>query len=109
MDYFVSRCDLSVVDIDLVPANNGALKKTRLNLKDVDLVEVNGDLSPQYLVIEKSLEFIPGKTNVNGRAIPWDQSLGGPGSGITAHLICELRCGGRKYAVTSACIGMIKI
>lgn len=47
----------------------GALKKRILSLKDMDLVEVNGDFAPQYLAVEKSLDFNPSKTNINGRVI----------------------------------------
>lgn len=43
--YFVSRRDFSVVDIGLVPASSGAVKKRRLSLLDMDLVEVNGDFA----------------------------------------------------------------
>ncbi|TEA33761.1 hypothetical protein DBR06_SOUSAS16110002, partial [Sousa chinensis] len=94
VSYFVSRCDLSVIDIGFVPTSNGALKKRRLCLKDVDLVEVNGAFPPQYLAVEKSLDLDPGITNLNGRAITWDQPLGGSGSSIIAHMVHELRCGG---------------
>lgn len=72
MGYFVSRRDFSVVDIGLVPASSGALKKRRLSLLDMDLVEVNGDFAPQNLAVEKSLYFNPSKTNINGRAIIWN-------------------------------------
>lgn len=39
----------------------------------MDLVEVNGDFAPQYLAVEKNLDFNPSKTNINGRAIIWNQ------------------------------------
>ena len=98
VSYFVSRCDLSVIDIGFVPTSSGALKKRRLSLKDMNLVEVNGDFAPQYLAVEKSLDLDPGITNLNGRAITWDQPLGGSGSSIIAHMFHELRCGSGKRA-----------
>ena len=102
--YFVSRCDFSVVDIGLVPSSSGALKKRRPNLKDMDLVEVNGDFAPQYLAVEKSLDFNPSKAKVNGRVITWNQPLAGSGSRIIAHTVHELRCGGGEYPGESAYI-----
>lgn len=88
-----------------VPAINGALKKTGLSLKDMDLVEVNEAFAPQYLAVQKSLDLDPSRTNVNGGAIALGHPLGGSGTRITAHLVHELRRRGGKYAVGSACIG----
>ncbi|KAB1256218.1 3-ketoacyl-CoA thiolase; mitochondrial [Camelus dromedarius] len=127
--YFVSGCDPTIMGIGPVPAISGALKKTGLSLKDMDLVEVNEAFAPQYLAVEKSLDLDPSKTNVNGGAIALGHPLGGSGARITTHLVHELsiedwrrdsagelnenesckcdhytRRGGR-YAVGSACIG----
>lgn len=68
------------MDIDVVTAVNGAQKKTRLNLKDMDLVEMNEAFAPQYLAVEKTLDLDPSKINVSGRAIVLDQSFRGSGS-----------------------------
>lgn len=68
------------MDIDFVTAVNGAQKKTRLNLKDMDLVEMNEAFAPQYLAVEKTLDLDPSKINVSGRAIVLDQSFRGSGS-----------------------------
>ncbi|XP_039697843.1 3-ketoacyl-CoA thiolase, mitochondrial [Pteropus medius] len=103
--YFASGCDPSIMGIGPVSAINGALKKTGLSLKDMDLVEVNEAFAPQYLAVEKSLDLDPSKTNVNGGAIALGHPLGASGSRITAHLVHELRRRGGKYAVGSACIG----
>uniref|UniRef100_A0A2K5TPE3 Acetyl-CoA acyltransferase 2 n=1 Tax=Macaca fascicularis TaxID=9541 RepID=A0A2K5TPE3_MACFA len=89
--YFVSGCDPSIMGIGPVPAISGALKKAGLNLKDMDLVEVNEAFAPQYLAVEKSLDLDISKTNVNGGAIALGHPLGGSGSRITAHLVHELR------------------
>lgn len=62
----MSGCDFSNMDVAFVPAIGGALKKTILNLKDMDLV---GSFAPQYLAVEKSLYLHLRKINVNGRAI----------------------------------------
>ncbi|XP_004461425.2 3-ketoacyl-CoA thiolase, mitochondrial isoform X1 [Dasypus novemcinctus] len=103
--YFVSGCDPSIMGIGPVPAISGALKKTGLSLKDMDLVEVNEAFAPQYLAVERSLDLDPSKTNVNGGAIALGHPLGASGSRITTHLVHELRRRGGKYAVGSACIG----
>ncbi|XP_027724914.1 3-ketoacyl-CoA thiolase, mitochondrial [Vombatus ursinus] len=103
--YFVSGCDPNIMGIGPVPAISGALKKSGLSLKDMDLVEVNEAFAPQYLAVEESLQLDPSKTNVNGGAIALGHPLGASGTRITAHLVYELRRRGGKYAVGSACIG----
>lgn len=103
--YFVSGCEPSIMGIGPVSAINGALKKTGLSLKDMDLVEVNEAFAPQYLAVEKCLDLDPSKTNVNGGAIALGHPLGASGTRIVTHLTYELRRRGGKYAVGSACIG----
>nr|XP_048275397.1 3-ketoacyl-CoA thiolase, mitochondrial isoform X2 [Myodes glareolus] len=103
--YHTSGCDPSIMGIGPVPAISGALKKTGLSLKDMDLVDVNEAFAPQYLAVQKTLDLDPSKSNVNGGAIALGHPLGGSGSRITAHLVYELRRRGGKYAVGSACIG----
>ncbi|XP_057555405.1 3-ketoacyl-CoA thiolase, mitochondrial [Hippopotamus amphibius kiboko] len=103
--YFVSGCDPTVMGIGPVPAINGALRKTGLSLKDMDMVEVNEAFAPQYLAVERTLNLDQSKTNMNGGGIALGHPLAGSGSRITAHLVHELRRRGEKYAVGSACIG----
>nr|KAF6357805.1 acetyl-CoA acyltransferase 2 [Pipistrellus kuhlii] len=88
-----------------VSAITGALKRTGLSLKDMDMVEVNEAFASQYLAVERSLGLDPSKTNMNGGAIALGHPLGASGSRITAHLVHELRRRGKKYGVGSACIG----
>uniref|UniRef100_A0A8C2R278 3-ketoacyl-CoA thiolase, mitochondrial n=1 Tax=Capra hircus TaxID=9925 RepID=A0A8C2R278_CAPHI len=103
--YFVSGCDPTIMGIGPVPAISGALKKTGLSLKDMDLVEVNEAFAPQYLAVEKSLNLDPSKTNVNGGAIALGHPLAGSGSRITAHLVHELRYVLEIVAFQISCIG----
>ncbi|XP_036274842.1 3-ketoacyl-CoA thiolase, mitochondrial isoform X1 [Pipistrellus kuhlii] len=103
--YFVSGCDPSIMGIGPVSAITGALKRTGLSLKDMDMVEVNEAFASQYLAVERSLGLDPSKTNMNGGAIALGHPLGASGSRITAHLVHELRRRGKKYGVGSACIG----
>ncbi|KAM9096991.1 3-ketoacyl-CoA thiolase, mitochondrial [Sarcophilus harrisii] len=103
--YFVSGCDPTIMGIGPVPAISGALKKSGLNLNDMDLVEVNEAFAPQYLAVEESLHLDRSKTNVNGGAIALGHPLAASGTRITVHLVHELRRRGGKYAVGSACIG----
>ncbi|KAF9972528.1 3-ketoacyl-CoA thiolase, mitochondrial [Actinomortierella ambigua] len=105
VSYHVTAVDPSIMGIGPVTAIQGALKKAGLQLKDMDLVEVNEAFAAQYLACEKELGLDRSKTNVNGGAIALGHPLGASGSRIIAHLTHELQRTQGKYAIGSACIG----
>jgi acetyl-CoA acyltransferase 2 len=74
-----------------VPAIQNLLKKTKLSLNDIDVVEVNEAFAPQFLAVQKALGLNPERTNVNGGAIALGHPLAASGSRITANLVYELR------------------
>jgi acetyl-CoA acetyltransferase len=87
------------------PAARKALEKARLDLADMDLVEVNEAFAAQYLAVERELGLDRGRTNVEGGAIALGHPLGASGARITAHLLHALRRRNGRYALGSACIG----
>ncbi|KAJ3098362.1 3-ketoacyl-CoA thiolase, mitochondrial [Phlyctochytrium bullatum] len=95
----------TIMGIGPVPAVRSALKRAGLELKDMDLIEVNEAFATQILAVAKELGLDPAKTNVNGGAIAIGHPLGASGARIIAHLTHELRRSKGKYAVGSACIG----
>ncbi len=98
-------CDPAIMGIGPVLAIKKALTKSQLDLKQMDLVEVNEAFSGQYLAVEKELKLNPEITNVNGGAIAVGHPLGASGTRIMNHLAYELQRRRGKYAVGSACIG----
>eukprot|EP00731_Ephydatia_muelleri_P012661 Em0006g1555a len=66
---------------------------------------VNEAFAAQYLAVEKDLGLDRAKTNVNGGAIALGHPLAASGSGITAHLVHEMKRRNAKYSIGSACIG----
>lgn len=88
-----------------VPAIENLLKKNKLSLDQIDLVDVNEAFATQFLAVQKSLNLNPDKTNVNGGAIALGHPLAASGSRIIANLVYELQRRKGKYAVGSACIG----
>jgi acetyl-CoA C-acetyltransferase/acetyl-CoA acyltransferase 2 len=101
----VAGVEPSLMGIGPVPAIKNALSRAGLELKDMDLVEVNEAFAAQYLAVEKELGLDRAKTNVNGGAIAIGHPLGASGARITAHLVYELARRGARYGVGSACIG----
>jgi len=87
------------------PAIRKALERAKLNLSDLDLIEINEAFAPQYLACEKELGLDRAKVNVNGGAIALGHPLGASGARLLLTLALELRRRGKKYGVASACIG----
>jgi len=88
-----------------VPAIRGALKKAGLELKDLDLVEVNEAFAGQYLAVEHDLGLDRDRTNVNGGAIALGHPLAATGTRLLLTLIYELQRRGGGKGAASACIG----
>jgi acetyl-CoA acyltransferase 2 len=97
--------DPTIMGIGPVPAIQNALRRAEVELKDVDLVEVNEAFSPQYLAVEQALSLDRGRTNVDGGAIAMGHPLAASGARLTAHLAHELKRRGGRLALGSACIG----
>jgi acetyl-CoA acetyltransferase family protein len=101
----IAGVDPSIMGSGPVPATRAALKKAGLELKDIDLVEVNEAFAAQYLAVEKELGLDREKTNVNGGAIALGHPLGATGTRLVITLLYELRRRRQKYGLATACIG----
>lgn len=94
-----------IMGIGPVPASRKALAQAGLELKDIDLVEVNEAFAAQYLAVEKELGLDRARTNVNGGAIALGHPLGATGTRIVLTLLHELQRRGGRYGLATACIG----
>jgi acetyl-CoA acyltransferase 2 len=101
----VAGVDPSIMGIGPAPAARKALGKAALDLKQMDLVEVNEAFSAQFLAVVKELHLDPDRTNVDGGAIALGHPLGASGARLTAHLAHALRRRGKRLGLASACIG----
>ena len=88
-----------------VPATRKVLDKAGITLKDIDLIEVNEAFAAQYLAVEKDLGLDRDRVNVNGGAIALGHPLGMTGTRLLLTLTLELRRGGLKRGLATACIG----
>jgi acetyl-CoA acyltransferase 2 len=105
VSYAVVGVDPKIMGIGPVPAINQALKNAGMKLEDMDLIEINEAFSSQYLACQKELGFDPSIGNVNGGAVALGHPLAASGTRITLTLIRELGRRGKKYGVSSLCIG----
>jgi acetyl-CoA acetyltransferase family protein len=95
----------SRMGIGPAPAIRAALARARLELADLDRIEVNEAFAGQILAVVREMALDTGKLNVNGGAIALGHPLGATGTRITLTLLKELRRRGGGRGVASACIG----
>src|SRR2546428_9650684 len=74
-----------------VPAVRQLFEKTRLTMKDIELVEVNEAFAAQVLACHRELEFDLSRVNVNGGAIALGPPVGATRARITVTLRHEMR------------------
>ncbi|WP_028323310.1 thiolase family protein [Desulfatirhabdium butyrativorans] len=81
------------------------LKKAGMDIKDIDLYEINEAFASQaiYCVEELGIDFA--KVNLNGGAIALGHPLGCTGAKLCATLLANMKRVGAKYGVESMCIG----
>jgi acetyl-CoA C-acetyltransferase len=105
IDYSYAGVDPKYMGIGPVPAVQALLKKTGLNLKDIDVFEVNEAFAAQALAVARTLELPPDRTNPNGSGISLGHPIGATGCILVIKALYELkRIGGRRALVTM-CIG----
>jgi acetyl-CoA acyltransferase len=94
-----------VMGIGPIKAVPKALKRAKMDLKDVDLIEFNEAFASQVLAVVRELGFDEDKVNVNGGAIALGHPLGATGAKLTTQLIYELGKRGGGVGLVTMCIG----
>lgn len=82
-----------------------AVKKADLQLKDIDLFEINEAFAVVSLAVNKILGLDPSIINVNGGAIALGHPIGASGARILTTLIYEMKRKNSEYGLASLCIG----
>jgi acetyl-CoA acyltransferase len=94
-----------IMGIGPVKAIPKALKQAGLQLKDIDLIELNEAFASQSLAVIRELGLNPEIVNVNGGAIALGHPIGCSGAAIATKAIHELHRVQGKYALVTMCIG----
>lgn len=81
------------------------MKQAGLQLKDIDLVELNEAFASQSLAVIRELGLNPDIVNVNGGAIALGHPLGCTGAKLSVQLFDEMKRRGNKYGIVSMCVG----
>lgn len=105
--------DPKIMGMGPVPAIKEALKMAKLDLKDMDLIELNEAFAAQALGVMFELkneygvtdEFFSERCNVNGGAIALGHPVGASGNRIITTLVHEMLRRKSRYGLASLCIG----
>jgi acetyl-CoA C-acetyltransferase len=81
------------------------LKRAKMQLSDIDLIEINEAFASVVLRYLQALSLDPGKVNVNGGAIAMGHPLGATGAMILGIALDELERRDLSTALVTLCIG----
>ena len=98
--------DPRFMGIGPVPATQKALAKAGLDLKQIDLIELNEAFAAQSLAVLGELGISEERVNVDGGAIAIGHPLGMSGARIVGHLAHALRKRGGRYGLATLCVGV---
>src|SRR5436853_3426966 len=88
-----------------IPATTRVLERAKMNLDDIDLVEINEAFASVVLAWEKEHHPDMSRVNPNGGAIALGHPLGCSGAKLLATLLNELERTGGRYGLQTMCEG----
>lgn len=96
--------DPSIMGIAPVGAVEKALKRSKKELSDIDVFELNEAFAAQSLAVDRELKLPPEKVNVKGGAIALGHPIGASGARVLVTLLHQLN-DEVETGLTSLCIG----
>jgi acetyl-CoA acyltransferase len=82
-----------------------ALALGRLNLSNIDLIELNEAFAVQALAVIRQVGLDQDRVNVNGGAIALGHPLGCTGAKLTATILREMKRRTARYGMVTMCVG----
>ena len=101
----ISGCSPEIMGIGPVVSSMKALKRAGLDLKDIDIIEMNEAFAAQSLACVKDLGIDMSKLNIHGGALALGHPLGASGARITGKAASLLQAEGGRYALSTMCVG----
>ena len=88
-----------------IPATRAALKKSRMRMSEIDVVEINEAFASVVMAWQKELDYDPARMNPNGGAIALGHPLGATGARLMTTMLHELERSGVRYGLQTMCEG----
>ncbi len=105
VSFAVAGVPPEIMGIGPIKAVPKALEHAGLELRDIDVIELNEAFASQSLAVIRELGMDQKKVNVNGGAIALGHPLGCTGAKLTATLLHEMKRRGARYGMVTMCIG----
>ncbi len=103
--HVVEGCEPEIMGVGPAVAIPKVLKLAKMNLDQIDLIELNEAFAAQAIYCINELGINQEITNVNGGAIALGHPLGCTGSKLTTQLIYEMHERKARWGLVSMCIG----
>ena len=98
--------DPQLMGIGPVPAVRKAAERAGVDVRDLDLIELNEAFAAQALACIRELELDPAKVNVYGGAIALGHPLGATGARMLTTLVHAMKRRKARYGCATMCIGV---
>ena len=105
LDSATAGCDPALMGWGPVPSTQKLLARTGVDLKDIELIELNEAFAAQYLACERGLDLNREITNVNGSGIGLGHPVGSTGARLIITLVHEMKRRGNTLGLAALCVG----
>ncbi|WP_071459205.1 thiolase family protein [Bacillus massilinigeriensis] len=102
----VAGLEPSIMGMGPVYAAQKALRRAKLCIEDIGLMELNEAFAAQSIACIEELGVNATKVNVNGGAIAFGHPLGASGARILTTLVHEMKRSGEKFGMATMCVGV---
>jgi acetyl-CoA C-acetyltransferase/3-oxo-5,6-didehydrosuberyl-CoA/3-oxoadipyl-CoA thiolase len=102
----VAGVDPSCMGLGPIPATHKVLKRARMTIDQIDLIELNEAFAAQAIACIRELELDPAKVNIYGGAIALGHPLGATGARLLTTLVHALGRTHGRYGLATMCIGV---
>lgn len=94
-----------VMGVGPIPAVRKLLERAKLQLSDIDIIELNEAFAAQSLAVMRTLGIDEDKLNPHGGAIALGHPLGSSGARLIATLINDLQTKDKTFGIATLCVG----
>lgn len=101
----LASLDSTIMLTGPAPATRRALKKARMEMKDIDLVEINEAFASVVLNFVDEMKVDMDRVNVNGGAIALGHPLGATGAMLVGTVLDELERLDKLTGLVTLCVG----
>jgi len=88
-----------------IPTTKALLKKAKMSIDDIDLVEHNEAYSTASIAVRRALKIDPSRFNISGGAVALGHPIGCSGARVLTTLIYGLKRTGKRTGLATLCLG----